>query len=562
MHPLQPRLAARRPTLSVLATLLAIGCNGATFETPAGGSGGGSAGTPSVVQPVCTEGATPPAPARLLTRVQYDNTVRDLLGDTTAPGQLFPPEPTVLGFENNSDVYQATPLLVEDLMKAAEGVAARAVAVGAAALAQCEGGVLDAACGARFIQNFGKRAFRRPLTTNEAALFSDLLERTARAEGYDRGIELTLQAMLQSPQFLYRIDTQLSAEPGAVKALGPYEVASRLSYFLWGSLPDDALFAAAENDELSTSEQIADQAQRLLEDPRARSMVADFHRQWLGLDRLNSVVREVAVGTEVAGLGPSLKASLLEFSSFMYWEGGGNVQSLFSSPSFFVDGVLAPHFGVTATADQPLTRVDDTSPRAGLLTQPALLAMFAHENQSAPILRGAFIRERLMCQPVPPPPPTVNNTPPEPRTTGTTRERFIAHSNTETCRACHALFDDLGFALENYDQLGRYRSEENGAMLNVAGEVTQTVDPALAGPFNGPLELAAKFAASPQISDCLATQWYRYAMGRVETDVDQCSLQTMQRAATEANGDLKTMLLALVQTDAFRFRAALPEETP
>lgn len=562
MNRLHPRLPAHVCTAPVLAALLVIGCNGASFETPGGGSSGGSAGTPSVMQPACSEDATPPAPARLLTRVQYDNTVRDLLGDNTAPGQSFPPEPTVLGFENNSDVYQATPLLVEDLMKAAEGVAARAVTAGAATLAQCEGGVVDGACGAQFIENFGKRAFRRPLTANEAALFTDLLERTAAAEGYDRGIELTVQAILQSPQFLYRIDTQLSSEPGAVKALGPYQVASRLSYFLWGSLPDDELFAAAENDALSSPEQILEQAQRLLDDPRARGMVADFHRQWLGLDRLNSVVREVAAGTEIAGLGPSLKASLLEFSSFMYWEGGGNVQSLFSSPSYFVDGTLAPYFGVSAAADQALTRVDDTSPRAGLLTQPALLAMFAHENQSAPILRGAFIRERLMCQPVPPPPPTVNNTPPAPRPTGTTRERFVAHSNTDTCRACHALFDDLGFALENYDQLGRYRSEENGAALNVAGEVTQPVDPALAGPFNGPLELAAKFATSPQISDCLATQWYRYAMGRVETDVDSCSLQTMQHAATEANGDLKTMLLALVQTDAFRSRAALPEETP
>jgi hypothetical protein len=266
---------------------------------------------------------------------------------------------------------------------------------------------------------------------------------------------------------------------------------------------------------------------------------------------------------EVTGLGPSLKASLLEFSSFLYWEGGGNVQSLFNSPTFFVDATLAPIFGVTAAADQPLTRVDNGGmPRAGLLTQPALLAMFAHENQSAPILRGAFVRERLMCQPVPPPPPTVNNTPPEPKTFGTTRERFTAHSANEMCSTCHALFDDLGFALENYDQLGRYRTEENGTPVDVSGQVQNTIDPGLAGPFNGPLELAAKLAASPQSSDCLATQWYRYAMGRVENELDLCSLQTMQRAATDANGDLKAMLLALVQTDAFRFRAALPEETP
>jgi hypothetical protein len=310
-------------------------------------------------------------------------------------------------------------------------------------------------------------------------------------------------------------------------------------------------------------DQVVAQAQRLLTDPRARGMVADFHRQWLGLDRLNSVVREVVPGMEVTGLGPGLKASLMEFSAFAYWEGGGNVQTLFTSPTYFVDAAMAPILGITPAPDQALTRVDDaTAQRSGLLTQPALLAMFAHENQSSPILRGAFVRERLMCQPVPPPPPTVNNTPPVPKTTGTTRERFASHAADGTCAACHSLFDDLGFALENYDQLGRYRSEENGTAINAAGEVIQPVDPALAGPFAGPVELAGKFAVSPQISDCLVTQWYRYAMGRVESDADACSLLATQRAVTAANGDLKSILLALVQTDAFRFRAAVPEETP
>jgi hypothetical protein len=543
-----------------------VSCN--NFEPPfvEGSAGtGGSGGVPSVMQPVCTEGMTPMAPARLLTRVQYDNTIRDLLGDATSPAQvLFPPEPTVLGFENNSDVYQATPLLVEDLMKASEGVAARAIAAGAATLAQCEGGFVDTACGQQFIENFGKRAFRRPLTANEAALFEDLLERTAAVEGYDRGIELTLQAILQSPQFLYRIDAHIedpAAGAAAAIPIGPYEMASRLSYLLWGSMPDEDLFQAAKDDALSSTAQIVAQTERMLDDPRARSMVADFHRQWLGLDRLNSAVREVGPGMEVTGLGPGLKASLMEFSSFVYWEGGGNVQSLFSSPTYFVDAAMAPILGVTPAPDQLLTRVDDVAvPRAGLLTQPALLALFAHENQSAPILRGAFIRERLMCQPVPPPPPTVNNTPPVPKATGTTRDRFTSHSADGTCAACHSLFDDLGFALENYDQLGRYRVEENGVALDVSGAVQQPSDPALAGPFNGPIELAAKFAASHQISDCLATQWYRYAMGRVEGEADMCSVQAMQRAVTDNSGDLKSILITLVQTDAFRFRAALPEE--
>lgn len=541
--------------------LIVLGCSAAKVEVD---SDDDMQITPpdDLVEPLCTETVAPAAPARLLTRAQYNNTVRDLLGDATLPASEFPPESTLLGFENNSEVHQASPLLVEDLMQAAEGVATRALAQGAAAVAQCPDGVVDAACASAFVQSFGLRAFRRPLTENEAALFDDLLSSTAEVEGYERGIELVLQAFLQSPQFLYRLDSSVQpvVSTDGVRALGPYEMASRLSYFLWGSMPDEALLTAAAANELSSPEQLRAQAERLLADPRAQDMVADFHRQWLGLDRLASVVREVAPGTEQTGLGPSFRESLLQFVRSVYFSEGSDMTALFGSPSYFVDAQLAPLYGLTAPTNGYTQFQDESGTRMGLLTQPALLTLLAHENQSAPILRGAFIREQVLCQPVPAPPPTVDNTPPKPNNVRTTRERFEAHALSDGCASCHALFDDLGFALENYDQLGRHRFDENGTLVDASGEVTAAKDPALNGAFSGPQELFSKFAESSQVSNCMATQWYRYAMGHAEGEADACSLYGVQKAVTASGGNLRELLLSMVESDAFRYRAALPEE--
>jgi hypothetical protein len=505
---------------------------------------------------MCQGQPTPRSPLALLTRREYDNTLIDLLGDTTRPATAFPPENQVQGFNNFTGVHQASPLLVEKYLEAAEMAAERAVRTRLGELAPCAAGVDPLACGKDFVRTFGARAFRRPLEHAEAALFEDLFSRTNTRIGYAGAVQVTIGAMLQSPQFLYRVDTLRAPTPesGAV-AIGAYQLASKLSYFLTGSMPDAALFAAAQANQLSTDEEIAAQARRLLATPRAKETIHTFHQQWLGLDSLPSISRDLPeLGVAAQDLGSDWLASLNRFLDYAYWE-VGNISALFDSKQVYLTPKLLPLYGQAVAANEPFTTV--TLPdRAGLLTQPALMALLAHSDQSAPVLRGVFVRERLMCLPVPPPPPSVNAIPPDPDPNATTRERFRVHTASQDCKGCHALIDGIGFGFEAYDQYGRYRTVENGLAIDVKGEVVGTGDPILEGAFDGAQALSARLAQSRRVRDCVATNWYRYAFGRMETSADTCSLDDVKARFDKSGGDLDELLVSIAQSVAFRFRPA------
>jgi hypothetical protein len=511
---------------------------------------------------VCNPDEHPPSPLSLLTRAQYDATIADLLGDTSHPSANFPAENQVEGFNNNSEVHIANPLLVEQFMNAAEDVAQRAVSAKLATLAPCAGTSLaeQTQCGADFVSAFGKRAFRRPLSADEAQVFNALFSSMSSARGYAATVELALEAMLQSPQFLYRVDAARAATPetGAV-ALDPYQMASRLSYFLTGSMPDDELFAAADAGTLLAPSDIEAQARRLLETPRARDMVRDFNNQWLKLDALSGLARNPPDDTtDVKGIGEDYRESLLRFLDHVYWDVGDS-SALFSAPEIFVNARLAPLFGVAAPASG-FAAVGAADGRAGLLTQPGLMALLAHSDQSAPVQRGVFVRERILCIDVPPPPPSFNPVPPDPDPKLTTRERFKVHTESASCSGCHRVIDGTGFGFENYDQFGRYRTVENGKPVDASGEMLGTKQADLDGPFSGAVELSRRLAQSPLVQKCLSTNWYRYAMGRVETEADNCSLGDVQQKFVASGGKLKELLVALTLTDAFRYRPAVPEE--
>jgi hypothetical protein len=506
-----------------------------------------------------------PAPLRLLTREQYNNTVRDLLGDASRPADAFPPVATVEGFENNAELHRANPLLVGYYLSAAELVAASAVDRGLERFLPCSWDTPDArACGRDFIERFGKAAFRRPLEADEQAVFERLFDRTLPAQGFRSAIRWVIEAVLQSPQFLSPVDSfkAPTTETGAVH-IGGWEMASRLSYFLWNSMPDETLFAAAERGELARKREVEAQARRMLEDERARGVVRDFHRQWLGLDRFSGVVRNPTDNSGIEKRLPAAwRASLEAFVDQVYWSGSGDLESLFTSPTVFVDADLATLYGVSPPGSSGLSAVDlDARERAGLLTQPGLVALLSHPDQSSPIRRGVFVRERIMCEPLPPPPPDVDTTPPEVDPALTTRARFAKHTASAGCAICHERIDGIGFGLENYDAFGRFRTVEGQGSLDVSGAIVDARDEALDGPFNGPIELAQRLATSRQVLDCVATQWFRYAMGRIEGEDDACSLAQAQSAFAWSNGSFKELLVALTQTDAFLYRAP-PEPKP
>ncbi|HTV19569.1 MAG TPA: DUF1592 domain-containing protein [Polyangiaceae bacterium] len=555
---------------STAAVLLVAGCQSET----SGGTGGNVDPTlptapPTSMQPElpvtppgsmpldCSKVAPGIAEARLLTRLQYDNTVRDLLGDTTAPAQSFPPENTMLGFGNNADAHRASLLLSEEQLAAAEGVAARAVARGLDSLLPCEAGDRSEACATRFVTDFGYRAYRRPLGSEEMQPLVELFRSANAAWGFDKGIELVLQAFLQSPQLLYRTESLADSSAGRVGdgaiLLDSYQVASRLSYFLWNTMPDAELFALADQGQLTDTETVRAQAERMLDDERARETVADFHQQWLGMAQFSGLTRVVPDTDVTNGLNASWADSLAQFVQNVFWDEGGNVEALLQSSSVFVDAPLAALYGV-----EPGTYQDPN--RAGILTQPGLMSLLAHAEQSAPVQRGKFVREQLLCHQLPPPPPDVDTTPPDPDPNATTRERFRQHSADARCSSCHRLLDNVGFGFEAFDHLGRFRTEENGIPIDATGIVMDTGDPNLEGAFDGALELSSRLATSPQVEACIATQWFRYTMGRAEQQTDACSLEQVKAQFANTGGDFRELMVSLATTDAFRFRPVAEQD--
>jgi len=525
-------------------------------------STGGAPGVDPPAPGMCTAPVAAPAPAALLTRAQYNAVVADLLGDTTRPASSFPPENQVEGFNNNVNAHQASPLLVEKYLEAAEKLAANAVASRLDTIAPCLPEQTPLTCGKSFTQTFGHQAFRRQLSALELQIFDGLFERSYAASGYAFAVETVLSAMLQSPQFLYRFDTQLAPptpEKGAVP-LAPHEFAARISFFLTGSIPDAELMRFTDSNLLQFDDDVAAQARRLLATDRAKEMVREFHRQWLKLDTLPGLTRIAPDrGEESLLVGPDLLASLDHFIDQVYW-GSGKVDELFSSKTVFVSPALAPLFGATApAAGFSALELPD---RAGLLTQPALLSLLAHPDQSAPVLRGVFVRKTLMCLDVPQPPPGANTTPPDPDLSGTTRDRFREHTEKAECAGCHALFDGLGYTLESYDQLGRYRTTEKNLPIDSTGHILGSGTLGLDGPVQNVQELAEKLRTNQAVRDCMATTWYRYAMGRSLTADDSCSVDEVKTAFNQSGGDLRELLVAIVMSTGFRYRAAVTETLP
>lgn len=486
------------------------------------------------------------APARLLTRYEYDNTVHDLLGiDAAMARDNFPPENSTGGFENSVGSHVVNPLLVRRYLEVAEDLASEAVDRGAVS-----GSVPD----------FLYRAFRRPPTSAEVSTFETLHAQAAAEWGDERALEMLVTAVLQSPQFLYRIEFADDRAPNEIVQNGSFEMASRLSYMLWATMPDDELLAAAEADELQTAEQLETHVRRLLADPRAQASVEHFYRQWLHLDKLDDAVKdETAFPAVPEGLGADWKQSMFDYIRWVHFESDGNLEQLMTSNVVFLTPQMADLYGQSGEG-----RVEmPDGERSGLMTQPGLMALLAYPDQGSPIARGIFVREKLLCQPLPPPPDDMMIEPPDPDPNATTRERFAEHTANEACAGCHTLIDPLGFGFESYDGVGRFRQTENGQDVDVSGNVLGTVDDTLNGEFDGAVELGARLADSTVLSNCVTDQWLTFAMGRTPTQADLCSVQNVRQQFVDADGSFEELLVAIAMSDAMRYRVVqAPEVTP
>jgi len=545
------KVSASRTTLlatMALASLLG-GCNGHI----------GDAGATGEALNRCDPGRSP---LRRLNRAEYKSTIGDLLHLPADVADTFPPDEAGLGFTNNADSLVVTGLLAEAYMTAAESLAAAAVK-NLSALLPCDpaaGG--EDPCAEQFIADFGLHAFRRPLTDAEKTRFFDLYQAGKTGETYADGISLVIEALLQSPHFLYRVErgTSTTSSPGVAR-LGQYEMASRLSYFFWGSMPDDALLDAARDGLLSTPAQIEAEVRRMLDDQRARRAVADFHREWLSTTGVVGTQKDANLFPEwTPDLRANLANELTTFVDQVFWT-DGRVETFFTAPYSFVNADLAKFYGLSPPSGTGFVKIDlDPAQRAGVLTQSALLALHAKPNQTSPVHRGKFVREQFLCQELPPPPANLVIVPPDLDPSLTTRERFAAHSADPSCAQCHRLMDPVGLGFEHYDPLGRWRDKEGTLEIDASGEVVGT-NTALDGTFDGAVELAQKLASSATVRECMVKQWFRYANGRAETSADACTLQQLSEDF-DADHDLRELRVKIALSDAFRFRSTLGGGNP
>ena len=536
---------------------------GDSDDTPTGDppTGDPSEGSDTGEPAECSEAVLDPgaAPLRRMTHTQYNNTVRDLFPGADIPPQTILVDPKVNGFENNSEVQAPSALLVEQYQKAALAVTAAAMAKPDGFLpCPADGGPDPATCGHDLLRDLGARAFRRPLAADEEAAYLTFFDQQMAEHNFNVGLQLAMQAILQAPPFIYFPEfggDPLVDQPELV-ALTGHELAARLSYFLWDTTPDEALLAAATAGDLDEIAGIEAEVLRMLDDPRARTSLVNFHRQWFDLDKIAEVNPDLATYPEFTpALRTSMRSEIDRFVESTIFDGAGTFAALLTSPATTVDTQLAALYKVAAPPPDTWTDVNlPASERSGILTRAGFLARTAHAVHPSPVRRGVFVLSRLLCVPPAPPPPNVNTSPPDesdPDQPKTNRERYAKHTAQDTCGGCHQSIDGVGFGFENYDALGKWRTLDNTYPVDASGELIGTdVD----GPFVGALELSQKLATSTQAHNCVVSQVYRYALGRNTGLDDLCSLADLRGQFAAASGDIRALLLAVVTSDAFRFR--------
>lgn len=514
-----------------------------------------------------------PALIRRLTRTEYDNTVRDLLGDATGPARAFLPDEESIGFRNQAESLQISALHVEQYMQAAEALAENAMLRIEALLPCAPAAVGEIECLRSFVERFGRRAWRRPLEVDEVDRLVTLYDAASEMEPprFERAVRLVIQALLQSPNFLFRIEVGepfTVLEPGRAARedterlkLTDFEVASRLSYLLWQSMPDEALLSAAEQGRLGTREEVAAQARRLMADQRARPALLDFFNQWLRVDEVLEIDRDPEWYPDFdPAIRPLLAEETHTFLEALLWGDDRDLKALFAAEHTWLNEALARFYGIEGVEGEQMRRVAvDPSQRTGVLTQGAIMAVTSKSNMTSPIFRGQYVRERVLCTPLPPPPPNIPIVPPDPDPNSSTREKFSQHSADPACASCHSLIDPIGFGFENFDALGRWRTEENGHPVDASGALTATLD--ADGAFVGAAQLSRKLAESEQVQRCVVTQVFRFAHGRGETTEDLCGIDSLYAAYEQGGRDFLSLVEHLTTTDAFRFRRRPPVET-
>jgi hypothetical protein len=529
----------------------------------AGTSGGtGAAGTGAIV--TLPGSALQSGPLLRLANYEFVNSLHDILGFTTDV-PLEPDAPSTGDFRVGGPAGDNT---ISTYHTAAIAIATQALKT-LATVETCYGTAMSTTtaaqttCAGTIASDLGPKFYRRPLDPAQLTGLTGVYSTIAAKYGFQNGVQAMLEALIQSPYFLYHLELEEEAMPPGKTPVTGYSMASRLSYLLWGSIPDATLLAEAAAGRLTTPDQITAQATRMVADPRAMAGMRSFYEQWLRVldlptSKILNPVTNVDYGTlYTADVQTSLRASFDAQVDAALWGPADSVKALLTGTDAYVDANVAPIFGMTGVTGTTMQKIAmNPAQRAGIMTHPAIMATFATESSSHPIKRGVFFWDKFLCQPLPNPPanvpPFVAPTPGE-----SLRQDFeTMTADPVACQPCHMRINPIGFLFEHYDSMGYYRTtDSNGQPVNSVTTVVGTGDPALDTMTADAVQLASHLGMDDsKVATCMVNQVYRYAVHRHEASGDAAALTTLTATFNQSGRSVKALLPALAQSEAFLYR--------
>ena len=531
---------------AVLLTLL--GCSGAVDDTAISSLGP----APEV---------SPAEPAlRRLTTAQYENAIASLFGEGLVMPTSLEPDSAIVGLLSVGAAVSSVSSYGVELYESAAYLIAEQVTEDASFRANfypCEPvSAADEECAALLIESVGRQAWRRPLAAEELDRLTTIVTAIGEAEDdFHIGAMYAISAILQSPSFLYRSEhgTPDPDDPDR-RRLDDFELASRLSFLLWNTLPDEELLLAAEAGELQTSAGLEVQARRMLADPRASDGVRNLFTELLGLYELDDLSKDPEVFTHAsADLGPSAREETLMLIEQLLLVEDADYRELFTTQRTFVDRRLAALYSISAPAEEGFGEVwlEESAGRRGLLGHASILAQHAHPTSTSATLRGKFIRTVLLCHEIPPPPGDVDTSIPEADAESPTlRERIATHLEDPSCSSCHQITDPIGLGLENFDGIGRWRDTENDTTIDPSGELDGDA-------FTDSWQLGSALASHEDLGLCLTEKVYQYTTGHAIEEGEEALVDWLTASFAAADYSFQELLIQTILSDSFRTVGAL-----
>ncbi len=504
-----------------------------------------------------------------LNRAEYNNTIRDLLGVKFRPANDFPADDVGYGFDNIGDVLSMPPILMEKYLAAAEKIVSetfktdegkRRILGPPLAEGTSRRGRGEAI--RNLLRGFASKAYRRPATDQEVRRLQTLVDQAIQnGDSSTEGIKLAMQAVLVSPHFLFRIEIDKEAtNPDAVHPISQWELASRLSYFLWSSMPDEELFKAAREESLHKPDVLEAQVKRMLKDPRARALTENFADQWLTLRNLKGFApdpKQFPTFNE-----PLRKAMLAETELFFEYvvREDRSILDFLDADYTFLNETLAKHYGISGVKGAEFRKVTlPAGPRAGILTQASILTVTSNPTRTSPVKRGKWILENILGTPPPPPPPGVEELKEgeQAELKGSLRQRMEQHRANPSCASCHARMDALGFGFENFDAIGAWRTHDGKYKIDPSGELPGGLK------FQGPAELRKVLKSKSDLfTRSLTEKLLTYALGRGMERSDRCYVEDIAKNVAKNGYRFSSLVLEVVKSEPFLLRKAHKPEAP